>query len=158
MREHFCNWLLMVFHTYALGQTIAPSFSHPLTRHSSGFVQGPFGTTIIILKRVYKQVLGASASQDQLRRRSKNAKTNPSSRRTRMLHPYKQTQKCRLSTSAHLPPLPTRSSRKTLKGRKMGGKHNACYQSAHQPLPVLPPATATKDGCEAYKTRIGPVS
>lgn len=155
MREHFCNWLLMVFHTYDLGQTIAPSFSHPLTRHSSGFVQGPFGTTIIILKRVYQQVLGASASQDQLRRRSKNAKTNPSSRRTRMLHPYKQTQKCRLSTSAHLAPLPTRSSRKTLKGRKMGGKYNACYQSAQQPLCFSPQQQPQTTGAKHTKPEVG---
>jgi len=113
MREQVCDSLLMVFHTYALGQTIAPSFSHPLTHHSSGFVQGPFGTTIMV-KRVYKQVPGASASQDQLRRRSRNAKTNPSSRGTRILPPVHKHKNVgfRRRHTFHLPPNKSRSKKK----------------------------------------------
>jgi len=54
--------------------------------------------------------------------------------------------------------LPTRPSQKALEERKTGGKHNACYQSAHQPLLLTPKHAATSNGCKAYKARSGLVS
>jgi hypothetical protein len=85
-----------------------------------------------------------------------NAKTNPSSKGTRMLPPVQTNTNMSTFNSTVFLTLPCRSSstrRKSVK--KQGGKHNACYQSATRP-PYLPP-TSHCNGCKAYKkARRGP--
>jgi hypothetical protein len=49
-------------------------------------------------------------------------------------------------------------SKKTLEGKKMGGKHNVCYQSAHQPLSFSPQQQPQTTGAKHTKrSRCGPV-
>jgi hypothetical protein len=104
------NHVFSNFYTHRQTHSRGPPMS-PLCR--------PSGTTTSSKKRQKKQDPGASASQDQLERRSKitlKPTLHPEGRGC--FHPYKQTQKCRLSTRQYslLFPVDPPVQRKECKG------------------------------------------
>lgn len=125
-----------------------PRFSHPLTGHSSGFV-GPFDTTTFSRTRKNK-----SRAQAPHRINSggvqKNAKTNPSSKGRGCFHPYTGTKMSTFNVST------SSLSSNTVLSESAGRKEDG--RKAQRLLPIstsssllLPPATATNNGCKAYK-------
>ncbi|KAJ6286182.1 hypothetical protein J3E71DRAFT_261032 [Bipolaris maydis] len=101
---------------------------------------------------MHKQVPGASASQDQLRRRSKERKNQPFIQRdedasTRTTNTKMSTFNVNTFSQSSNAVL----SKKNIESKENGRKAQRLLPISTSTSPLLPPATAANSGCKTYK-------